>query len=382
METAWLFPLRTSLAVLLSTALMHQCVDNNGIEIEAMEDRKGMLKRSATLVILVMVLSVMWIGPAGAQTDGVVRAVFFYSPTCPHCHLVMEEVLPVLEAEYGDKLVIAQLNTAEPAGNALWQAAVTIFKPEVVGVPMLVIGDKLLIGSRQIPELLPQYIEQYLALGGVGWPALPGVENAVATVTDANAESATVLEKFTRDLAGNILSVIVLIGLAVSLILVLRPRSWHADLDRRFNPWATYIVLAVGFIAAMYLAYVETTQTEAVCGPIGDCNTVQQSEFALIFGFLPVAVLGVIGYVGILATLVYRNLVRAPYARYAPAAGFAMILFGLLFSLYLTFLEPFVIGATCAWCLTSAVSMALLAHLQADAGWRSVKLFMKEIKHK
>jgi uncharacterized membrane protein len=26
-------------------------------------------------------------------------------------------------------------------------------------------------------------------------------------------------------------------------------------------------------------------------------------------------------------------------------------------SVYLTFLEPFVIGATCAWCLTSAVLM-------------------------
>ena len=33
---------------------------------------------------------------------------------------------------------------------------------------------------------------------------------------------------------------------------------------------------------------------------------------------------------------------------------------GTLFSIYLTFLEPFVIGAVCAWCLTSAVVMTLL----------------------
>jgi uncharacterized membrane protein len=30
------------------------------------------------------------------------------------------------------------------------------------------------------------------------------------------------------------------------------------------------------------------------------------------------------------------------------------------FSIYLTFLEPFVIGASCAWCLTSALIATLL----------------------
>jgi uncharacterized membrane protein len=37
-----------------------------------------------------------------------------------------------------------------------------------------------------------------------------------------------------------------------------------------------------------------------------------------------------------------------------------MTAFGLAFSIYLTFLEPFVIGATCAWCLTSAIVMTAL----------------------
>jgi uncharacterized membrane protein len=35
-------------------------------------------------------------------------------------------------------------------------------------------------------------------------------------------------------------------------------------------------------------------------------------------------------------------------------------LFGVIFSLYLTYLEPFVIGAVCAWCLTSAVIITAL----------------------
>jgi len=42
-----------------------------------------------------------------------------------------------------------------------------------------------------------------------------------------------------------------------------------------------------------------------------------------------------------------------------------MTCFGIAFSIYLTFLEPFVIGATCAWCLTSAIVMTALFWLAA-----------------
>ena len=48
-------------------------------------------------------------------------------------------------------------------------------------------------------------------------------------------------------------------------------------------------------------------------------------------------------------------------------------LLGTLFSIYLTFLEPFVIGATCAWCITSALVMTLIfwaAAGPARRAWR------------
>jgi uncharacterized membrane protein len=45
-----------------------------------------------------------------------------------------------------------------------------------------------------------------------------------------------------------------------------------------------------------------------------------------------------------------------------------MSVLGVLFSVYLTFLEPFVIGATCAWCLSSAVLMTALMWLSAGDG--------------
>jgi len=114
---------------------------------------------------------------------------------------------------------------------------------------------------------------------------------------------------------------------------------------------------AAGLVVAGYLAFVETRQTTAVCGPVGDCNAVQQSEFALLFGFLPVAVLGLLGYVGIGVAWAVARYGRGLWADLALVSLQGMTGFGMLFSIYLTFLEPFVIGATCAWCLTSAVVM-------------------------
>jgi uncharacterized membrane protein len=120
------------------------------------------------------------------------------------------------------------------------------------------------------------------------------------------------------------------------------------------------LLAIVGLGVAAYLAYVETQAVAAVCGPVGDCNTVQSSPYARLFGFLPVGVLGVIGYVGILLAWLGGRLGADKLAAYMPLALFGMAGFGVLFSLYLTYLEPFVIKAVCLWCLSSAVIITLL----------------------
>lgn len=119
------------------------------------------------------------------------------------------------------------------------------------------------------------------------------------------------------------------------------------------------ILSVLGLGVALYLTYVETTNVAAVCGPVGDCNAVQASPFATLFGFLPVGLLGALGYVGILAAwFVARS--NGTYGRIAALVVFGMALFGVLFSIYLTYLELFVIKAVCIWCITSAVLMAAI----------------------
>jgi uncharacterized membrane protein len=135
------------------------------------------------------------------------------------------------------------------------------------------------------------------------------------------------------------------------------------------------ILCLLGLGVAGYLTYVETQDVAAVCGPVGDCNAVQASPYARLFGFLPVGLLGMIGYVAILGAWAVGRFGRnspAPLARLAALALLGMALFGALFSLYLTYLELYIIRAVCAWCLTSAVIMALLLLLTVGPAARTL----------
>ena len=111
---------------------------------------------------------------------------------------------------------------------------------------------------------------------------------------------------------------------------------------------------------AGYLGFVEINQVEAVCGPVGNCNAVQESEYAILFGILPIGVLGIMGYLVIIIIWLASLLDLPNMKRNLNLIFWVVTLFGTLFSIYLTFLEPFVIGATCIWCISSAVIMTIL----------------------
>jgi uncharacterized membrane protein len=122
--------------------------------------------------------------------------------------------------------------------------------------------------------------------------------------------------------------------------------------DRRLRQIAIVLAL-IGLGVAGYLTYVHYEGIEPVCGLGGDCEKVQTSEWADLAG-VPVALLGLIGYATILATLFVER-------EEALIAGALVALVGFGFSAYLTYRELFSIDAICPWCVASAVIMTLLA---------------------
>jgi uncharacterized membrane protein len=83
---------------------------------------------------------------------------------------------------------------------------------------------------------------------------------------------------------------------------------------------------------------------------------------------LPIGVLGMAGFTAILVAWGARRFADGRAAAWATVALLALTGIGTLFSIYLTFLEPFVIGATCLWCLSSAVIMTALYGLSLEPG--------------
>ena len=345
-----------------------------------------LLRRRISLIVVLACLMLLSVSQGLAQT-AVVQAVLFYSPSCTHCQHVIQEDLPPLLEKYGDQLDILAVNVSHDSGQALYRATIDRYQipEERRGVPCLVVGDAIMVGSMEIPEKFPDMIEAGLEAGGIAWPDIPGLSQVLAAqgietpgspvasetqpeiseqtpqLTIPPGSQAGPLARFNQDKVGNSLAVIVLIGLIASAILtsyqVIQLKLFSAT---TWPEWVFPVLILIGLIVALYLSYIETTQREAICGPVGDCNSVQQSPFARLFGVLPIGVLGTVGYLLIAAAWLIHRYGKHRWQQRGILAIWGLALFGTLFSIYLTFLEPFVIGATCAWCLTSAIVMALL----------------------
>ena len=117
---------------------------------------------------------------------------------------------------------------------------------------------------------------------------------------------------------------------------------------------ATLVLALIGTGIAGYLTYVHYAGLEPFCvGGHGACERVQTSPWSELAG-VPVAVLGLAGYVAILASLALpEDLGRSVAA--------LLSLVGAGFSAWLTYVEIAKIDAICQWCVASAIVMALLA---------------------
>jgi len=121
--------------------------------------------------------------------------------------------------------------------------------------------------------------------------------------------------------------------------------------DRRLR--GTVLVLsALGATIAAYLTYTHVADVPVSC-VTGGCRAVQTSSYAELGG-VPVAALGLVAYVAVGSTALFRSDV-------ALALGSAAALAGFVFAAYLVYVQAAILDAYCQWCLASdAVLLALV----------------------
>ena len=326
--------------------------------------------------LLLLIISILLTGfaftqPANAQSDSQpqVKGVLFYSPSCSHCHYIISEYFPEFFANYtNNEVLIVGVDGTTESGIEMFYEAIDKYHIDTAAFPTLIVGDTVMIGSGEIPDMLPGIVEEGLATGGIDFPNLP-LFLASLEQSDINGETTpsvsetpplTIAEKFQNDLKGNIIATIWLVVMIISVILILQQVITGGIKIKAFPTWLIIAFFVIELGVAGYLSFVELTSTDAVCGPVGDCQSVQTSPYAYLFGVIPIGVIGVAGCLALIfAYTMYK--VGPEKLRYLAAQAFwGFSLFGVLFSIYLTTLEPFVIGATCMWCVSSAVLMTLI----------------------
>lgn len=134
---------------------------------------------------------------------------------------------------------------------------------------------------------------------------------------------------------------------------------------------AVMVLSTIGLGIAGYLTYTHFNEAALIC-TIGGCETVQQSQYSTI-GPVPIAMLGV-GMFATLFTLAGLRLRGSSViaADKASLIAWAILLTGILYYGYLTYVEVFVLEAICQWCVASSLVALAIFGLETVYLWRTV----------
>lgn len=129
------------------------------------------------------------------------------------------------------------------------------------------------------------------------------------------------------------------------------------NLDLRLRI-ASIVIASVGLLDSVYLSWVKIINSKVYCGGSNQCETVNNSPFSEIGG-IPIAYLGVGAYILIILLLLIED--KGDFWRdNVRLIVFGLSFTGLLYSIYLTYIEVAVLFAICPYCVVSAVAMLFL----------------------
>jgi cytochrome c biogenesis protein CcdA/thiol-disulfide isomerase/thioredoxin len=126
-----------------------------------------LLRRVFTITLLIVWL----VAAVTAQAAGPVRLFIFYTDTCGHCQVVLNEVLPPLQARYGSNLEVRGFEISTAANYEVMLKLEKLYGVSAPDFPEIFIGQEVLVGEAAIRTRLPALIDKYLAQGGVDFPS-------------------------------------------------------------------------------------------------------------------------------------------------------------------------------------------------------------------
>ena len=121
---------------------------------------------------------------------------------------------------------------------------------------------------------------------------------------------------------------------------------------------ATLALVVVGLLVSIYMTIYKVTSNDSMCLGSGDCSTVNASIYSEVNN-IPVAAIGILGYLAILGVLVFENR-NSFFRQNGTLMIFGMSLTGFIFTVWLIYVEIAMLKALCPFCVTSQVAMTLI----------------------
>lgn len=136
------------------------------------------------------------------------------------------------------------------------------------------------------------------------------------------------------------------------------------DLRPNLRPWlwASAVLCGLGIVVSGYLASKRLTGGSLACTRWAQCDVVNSSIYAKFLG-IPVSFIGLAAYLLLLALTLAALWTAGRTQRQMLLLSLLFSIGGVGFSVYLTYIEIYVIEALCSWCVTSAIIITLLAIL-------------------
>ncbi|MBA3521411.1 MAG: vitamin K epoxide reductase family protein [Gemmatimonadales bacterium] len=129
---------------------------------------------------------------------------------------------------------------------------------------------------------------------------------------------------------------------------------------------AAALLSLVGLFLSVYLYLYKIGWVGTLACGAGGCETVQTSQWSRFAG-VEVALIGAVGYAGLLLASLASLQPGLAGRRWPSDLLLTLAAGGVLFTLYLSFLELFVIRAICRWCVGSAaIIVAILVAALLD----------------
>jgi uncharacterized membrane protein len=121
---------------------------------------------------------------------------------------------------------------------------------------------------------------------------------------------------------------------------------------------ASVALVVLGLLVSIYMTIYKVLNADAMCLGSGDCSTVNASRYSEVNG-IPVAVIGVLGYLAILAVHYFENRNQF-FEQNGTLLIFGLTLTGFLFTIWLVYIEIAILKAFCPFCVTSQAAMTII----------------------